>query len=284
MSLPLTEKHAQLLKSNRALLLTFERLPVAAKLSAVGLALLIGVASGITALTGTASNRVQLCIRNKQALQCFDKAGKPYIMTEYYAEKWKANPLVVVHKKIPATNPHKAWWMELAGGSYWVAGAGVRSLQNSERQLANYEAIAEKRDLAKGQLNARAELLEDYRAMRIKEVQTEGDVEAIANDCAVVLKQCEVLGEADIRIAQMEAEEAIFEAETAGLPEDKKREYVAFLRNQKTPFQLTGTQTLDGISHPGDKVEAGAAPAIEDNPNLQIARQIAAKILNSLAG
>ncbi|MEG4918546.1 hypothetical protein, partial [Microcoleus sp. B7-D4] len=282
---PLTEKHAQLLKSNRALLLTFERLPVGAKLSAVGLALVIGIYSGISALTGTASNRVQLCIRNKQALQCVDKAGKPYIMTEYYAEKWKANPLVVVHNKIPATNPHKALWMALCGCSFWVGGVGFRSLQNSERQLANYEILADKRDLAKGQLNARVELLEDWRAMRVKEVQAEGDVEAAANDCAVVLKQCEVLGEADIRIAQMEAEEAIFEAETAGLPEDKKREYVEFLRNQKNPFQLrlTGTQTFDGINDPSDKVADSTASAIEPNPNLQIARQVAAKVLNSLA-
>ena len=281
---PLTEKHAQLLKSNRALLLTFERLPIAGKLSAVALALILGVYSGITAIQGTASNRVQLCIRNKQALQCVDKAGKPYIMTEYHAEKWKANPNVVFHKQIPATNPHKALWMALAGCSFWVAGVGLRSLQNSERQLANYEILTEKRDLAKGQLAARTELLEDYRAMRIKEVQAEGDVEAVANDCAVVLKQCEVLGEADIRIAQMEAEEAIFEAETAGLSDEKKQEYINFLRNQKTPFQLTGTQTLDGINYPGDKVDSGSARAIESNPNLEMARQIAAKVLKSLAG
>ena len=205
-------------------------------------------------------------------------------MTEYYAERWKANPNVVFHKKIAATNPHKALWMALCGCSFWVAGVGFRSLQNSERQLANYEILAEKRDLAKGQLAARTELLEDYRAMRVKEVQAEGDVEAAANDCAVVLKQCEVLGEADIRIAQMEADEAVFEAETAGLSDEKKQEYINFLRNQKTPFQLTGTQTLDGINYPGDKVDSGSARAIESNPNLEIARQIAAKVLNSLAG
>jgi hypothetical protein len=286
---PLTSKHAQLLKSNRALLLTFESFPIAGKLSAVALALVLGAYGGINALRGTASDMVQVCIRNKQSLQCADKAGKPYIMTKYHAEQWKANGIpgeVVFKDTIPATNPHKVLWMALAAGSFSVAGVGLRSLQESERQLANYEAIAEKRDLAKGQLNARTELLEDYRAMRIKEVQAEGDVEAVANDCAVVLKQCEVLGEADIRIAQMEAEEAVFEAETAGLPEDKKREYIDFLRNQKTPFQfqLTGTQTFDGINNPGDKVESGSARAIEPNSNLEIARQIAAKVLNSLAG
>ncbi|MGB7891171.1 MAG: hypothetical protein WCF82_04495 [Microcoleus sp.] len=284
---PLTEKHAQLLKSNRTLLLTFEGFPIPGKLSAVALALVLGVYGGINALKGTASDMVEVCIRSKQSLQCADKTGKPYLMTQYHAEQWKANGIpgeVVFHKKTPATNPHKAWWMALAGGSFWVAGVGLRSLQNSERQLANYEVIAEKRDLAKGQLNARAELLEDYRAMRVKEVQTEGDLEAIANDCAVVLKQCEVLGEADIRIAQMEAEEAVFEAETAGLPEDKKQEYIDFLRNQKNPFQLrlTGTQTFDGINNPGDKVESDSAPAIQSNSTIEIAHQIAAKTLNSL--
>jgi hypothetical protein len=265
--LPLTEKHAQLLKSNRALLLTFERLPIAGKLSAVALALLLGIYSGISAIQGTASNRVQLCIRNnKQALQCADKAGKPYNMTEYHAQQWKASGIpreVVFKDTIPATNPNKALWMALAGCSFGVAGMGLRSLQNSERQLANYEVIAEKRDLAKGQLAARTELLEDYRNVTIREVQVQGDLDATANDCAVVLKQCEVLGEADIKIAQLEAEEAIFDAETAGLSDEKKQEYIAFLRNQKTPFQLTGTQTLDGINNPSDKVESDSVSIIK---------------------
>jgi len=265
--LPLTEKHAQLLKSNRALLLTFERLPIAGKLSAVALALLLGIYGGINAIQGTVSNRVQLCIRNnKQALQCADKAGKSYIMTEYHAQQWKANGIpreVVFKDTIPATNPNKALWMALAGCSFGVAGMGLRSLQNSERQLANYEVIAEKRDLAKGQLAARAELLEDYRNVTIREVQVQGDLDATANDCAVVLKQCEVLGEADIKIAQLEAEEAIFDAETAGLSDEKKQEYIAFLRNQKTPFQLTGTQTLDGINNPSDKVESDSVSIIK---------------------
>ncbi|MEG4218688.1 hypothetical protein QUA27_25410 [Microcoleus sp. Pol14C6] len=52
---------------------------------------------------------------------------------------------------------------------------------------------------------------------------------------------------------------------------------------------LTGTTTLESISNPGDKVEASTSPAIKadqsvGSPNLTIARQTAAKILNSLAG
>jgi hypothetical protein len=268
-------------------MLTFEDLPQTVKLSAIALAFGLGVYGGAKAIEGTASDRVQICIRNKQALQCADKTGKPYHLTGYHAQQWKADGVpseVAFLKKTPATNPHKALWMLLSACGFGGASVMLRSLQNSERQLAGYEAIAEKRDLAKGEIAARQELLEDYRGVAISEVHLQADLEAAANDRAVVLRQCEVLGEADIKIAQLDAEEAIFEAETAGLSEDKKLEYLEFLRNQKTPFLLTGTQTLDSISHPGDKVEAGAAPAIEANPNLQIARQIAAKILNSLAG
>ena len=138
-------------------------------------------------------------------------------------------------------------------------------------------AIAEKRDLAKGQLAARTELLEDYRTMAVGEVRLQGELEAIANDCAVVLKQCEVLGEADIRIAQLDAEEAVFEAEVAGLSDDKKQEYIDFLRKQKTPFLLKGTQTLDSISYPGDKVESATAPAIQSpkTPGEQLLEDLA---------
>jgi hypothetical protein len=263
---PLTTKHAQLLKSNRTLLIIFDRLPLTAKLSAVAIALTLGVLGGAQAIGGTASDTVQACIRNKKTLRCADKSGKPYALTNYHVQQWIENGVpseVVFKKSVPATNPHKALWMLLSACSFGVAGVALRSLQNSERQLAGYEVITEKRDLAKADLAARSELLEDYRGVAISEVHLQADLEAAANDRAVVLKQCEVLGEADIKIAQLDAEEAIFEAETAGLSGDKKREYVEFLRNQKTPFLLTGTQTLSGITDPGDKVDDRTASAIE---------------------
>ena len=269
----LTAKHAQLLKSNRALLLAFESLPQVAKLSAVGLALTLGICGGAMALKGTASDRVQICLKDKQALRCKDKSGRHYLMTKYHAEQWKANGIpgeIVFQKTIPATNPHKALWMLLSAAGFGIASAGFRSLQNSERQLANYEAIAEKRDLAKGEMNARVELLESFRNIAIGEVHLQADLEAVANDRAVILSQCEVLGEADIKIAAMDAEEAVFEAETAGLSDEKKREYMDFLRSQKTPFLLNGTQTLDSINNPSDKVGDGDGAAIEPTDGPQI--------------
>ena len=56
--------------------------------------------------------------------------------------------------------------------------------------------------------------------------------------------------------------------------------------------QLTGTATLDSVTNPGDKVESTTAPTIEADQsvgakipsNIDISRQIAGKILNSLAG
>src|SRR6476661_4162476 len=57
---------------------------------------------------------------------------------------------------------------------------------------------------------------------------------------------------------------------------------------QQQQAALTGTTTLDSVANPGDKVEATTAAAIEPeqtaSPNIEIARQIAAKVLNSLAG
>ncbi len=50
--------------------------------------------------------------------------------------------------------------------------------------------------------------------------------------------------------------------------------------------QLTGTATLDSVTNPGDKVDQSSSPEIgsKSSNNVEVARQIAAKVLNSLAG
>lgn len=77
----------------------------------------------------------------------------------------------------------------------------------------------------------------------------------------------------------LEADERAFQDEI----EQVYRESLGIAPSLQQP-QLTGTATLESIANPGDKVESSTAAAIEPNPNLQIARQIATKILNSLAG
>ncbi|RCJ21072.1 hypothetical protein A6770_30855 [Nostoc minutum NIES-26] len=56
----------------------------------------------------------------------------------------------------------------------------------------------------------------------------------------------------------MEASDAIFEAQTAGMTEQQKAEYIKHLRDTKTPY-LQGSQTLQGTIDPNDKVE-GSSP------------------------
>ncbi|MEG4589720.1 hypothetical protein QUA54_31565, partial [Microcoleus sp. MOSTC5] len=58
---------------------------------------------------------------------------------------------------------------------------------------------------------------------------------------------------------------------------------------QEQQALLTGTATLESVSNPGDKVESATAPAIKADQNvgpnnIEIARQVASKVLNSLAG
>jgi hypothetical protein len=110
---------------------------------------------------------------------------------------------------------------------------------------------------------------------RIKQYQNKayefGFAAESAYQMATTQTRYKKLAEADERVFEDELETAY--CESLGIDP------------QEQQALLTGTATLESISNPGDKVESATAPvpAIEANPNLQVARQIAAKILNSLA-
>jgi hypothetical protein len=76
-----------------------------------------------------------------------------------------------------------------------------------------------------------------------------------------------------------EADEVAFEGEI----EQAYLESLGIDPNAQQPM-LTGTATLDSVADPSDKVQQSTSPAIKSSPNLEISRQIAAKVLNSLAG
>jgi hypothetical protein len=76
-----------------------------------------------------------------------------------------------------------------------------------------------------------------------------------------------------------EADEVAFEGEI----EQAYLESLGIDSNAQQPM-LTGTATLDSVADPSDKVQQSTSPAIKSSPNLEISRQIAAKVLNSLAG
>ncbi|MHC5862273.1 hypothetical protein, partial [Nostoc sp.] len=142
-----------------------------------------------------------------------------------------------------------------------LAGWMLRHCQDEEKQKAVFEDIAQKRDAAKAEMAARSELLESYRDVAIAEVQLQADLDLIANDRTVDIQKAEIYAHTEIEVTQMEATDAIFEAQTAGMTEQQKAEYIKQLREMKTPY-LQGSQTLQGTIDPNDKVTGADNQAI----------------------
>ncbi|MDZ7969115.1 MAG: hypothetical protein RM368_29895 [Nostoc sp. DedSLP03] len=140
----------------------------------------------------------------------------------------------------------------------------LRHCQYEEKQRAVFEDIAQKRDAAKAEMAARSELLDSYRDVAIAEVQLQADLDLIANDRTVDIQKAEIYAHTEIEVTQMEASEAIFEAQTAGMTEQQKADYIKQLREMKTPY-LQGSQTLQGTIDPNDKVTGSEPGAIANS-------------------
>ena len=173
------------------------------------------------------------------------------------------NPAMGVNGLVKATNPYKAFWAFGGFLGFALTGWMLRHCQNEEKQRAVFEDIAQKRDAAKAEMAARSELLESYRDVAIAEVQLQADLDLIANDRTVDIQKAEIYAHTEIEVTQMEASDGIFEAQTAGMTEEQKAEYIKTLREMKTPY-LQGSQTLQGTIDPNDKVTGSEPGAIAD--------------------
>jgi hypothetical protein len=140
----------------------------------------------------------------------------------------------------------------------------LRHCQYEEKQRAVFEDIALHRDAAKAEMAARSELLESYRDVAIAEVQLQADLDLIANDRTVDITKAEIYSDVEIQVAQLDATDALFEAQTAGMTEQQKADYIKQLRDMKTPY-LQGSQTLQGTIDPSDKVTGSEQQAIRDS-------------------
>jgi hypothetical protein len=265
----LTDKHKQLSESQQSgLMLWFGRLPMDKKAVAIGLSLTVGISSAAMAWKGESSDRIYFCVRTPQKkLVCQDQNNRPFRMTPHYWEQWKQEgmPRQVVRDAatginglVKATNPCKPFWAFGGFLGFALAGWMLRHCQDEEKQRAVFEDIAQKRDAAKAEMAARSELLESYRDVAIAEVQLQADLDLIANDRTVDITKAEIYSDVEIQVAQLDATDALFEAQTAGMTEEQKAEYIKQLREMKTPY-LQGSQTLQGTIDPNDKV-AGNSP------------------------
>jgi hypothetical protein len=270
----LTDKHKQLSESQQSgLMLWFGRLPMDKKAVAIGLSLTVGISSAAMAWKGESSDRIYFCVRTPQKkLVCQDQNNRPFRMTPHYWEQWKQEgmPRQVVRDAatginglVKATNPCKPFWAFGGFLGFALAGWMLRHCQDEEKQRAVFEDIAQKRDAAKAEMAARSELLESYRDVAIAEVQLQADLDLIANDRTVDITKAEIYSDVEIQVAQLDATDALFEAQTAGMTEQQKAEYIKQLREMKTPY-LQGSQTLQGTIDPNDKVTGAEPGAIAD--------------------
>ncbi|WP_230968174.1 hypothetical protein [Nostoc sp. WHI] len=271
----LTDKHKQLSESQQSgLMLWFGGLSMDRKAIAIGLSLTVGLGSVAMAWQGTSSDRIYFCIKNPQKrLTCEDKNGRPFRMTPYYWEEWKLkgmprqvvkDPAMGVQGLVKATNKNKPIWAFGGFIGFALAGWMLRHCQDEEKQRAVFEDITQKRDAAKAEMAARSELLESYRDVAIAEVQLQADLDLVANDRTVDIQKAEIYAQTEIKVTQMDAQDVIFEATTAGMTEEQKAEYIKQLREMKTPY-LQGSQSLGQTIDPKDKVEDSEPVPIADN-------------------
>lgn len=268
----LSEKHKTLSESQQSgLMLWFGGLTMDKKAVAIGLSLTVGISSAAMAWQGTSSSRIYFCVKTpSKTLVCQDKDNRPFRMTPYFWQQWKSDgmprqvvrdPAMGINGLVKATNPYKPFWAFGGFLGFALAGWMLRHCQEEEKQKAVFEDIAQKRDAARAEMAARSELLESYRDVAIAEVQLQADLDLIANDRTVDITKAEIYAHTEIEVTQMEATDAIFEAQTAGMTEQQKAEYIKQLREMKTPY-LQGSQTLQGTIDPNDKVTGGEQPAI----------------------
>ncbi|MHC5739846.1 hypothetical protein [Nostoc sp.] len=270
----LTDKHKQLSESQQSgLMLWFGQLPMDKKAVAIGLSLTVGISSAAMAWQGTSSDRIYFCIKTPlKTLTCSDLNGRPFRMTPFYWSQWKSdgmprqivrNPAMGVNGLVKATNQYKPFWAFGGFLGFALAGWMLRHCQHEEKQRAVFEDIAQKRDAAKAEMAARSELLESYRDVAIAEVQLQADLDLIANDRTVDITKAEIYSDVEIQVAQLDATDALFSAQTAGMTEQQKADYIKQLREMKTPY-LQGSQTLQGTIDPNDKVTGSEPGAIAE--------------------
>lgn len=245
------------------------------KILILGLALSAGLFSAANAWRGEASDRVKFCIETPgNGVSCKDDDHRTYLMTSWHWEAWERegkNSKVKFEEYIPSSNPYKPFWALGAFGSFALASWMLRHMQDNEALLQEYQSIKRQRDKAEASMQAQLSLMDWKRKVSIAEVELQAEIEMIAGDHSTVLRQAEILAEAEVEIAKLNAQDAIFDAETAGMTDEQKREYIA-IRN--APAIAVQANQITGA----DAQEAEAPVCIADNGDTQVVSEVMKRV------
>lgn len=218
----------------------------------ISMALISGVFCGANAWKGTSSDRVQFCVvAPSKTKYCADENNRPYQMSKWQWERWNSDGMpkaVIYNDLISATNRQKPLWALGAFLSFGIAGTLLRYMQDAEREYLEYESINKAKDKEIAAIEAELQLLEPRRAVSISRLELQSEIEMLASDRSLTMQQAEILGQAEVEIAKLTAKDAIFDAETAGMTDEQKREYLEIIRNQNTPF-LTQSDASEGTHY-----------------------------------
>lgn len=252
----LNNEHEELSKSQQSALMgRITRFNFDTRMTVLSGCLISGILTSALAWQGSASEKVYFCIESgvRSHQTCEDENNRPFRMTRYHWDKWresgKPKQIILLKSELPS-NPFKPFFAGVAFMSFGLAGWMFRQLQYDENRKVKFDLIANQRDEQLATLETQFDLLEKTT-----------ELELSACDNSVIIQQAELLGELEVKITQQEIAETLFEAQTAGMSTEQKQEYVDFIKKQSTPY-LTGTQTLDGVTNPKDKIDGENVPVI----------------------
>lgn len=267
----LSNRHEQLTAlSKNALLRWFEGMSATGRNALLLTTLAVGVLGGAGALTGRASPVQYFCIHLPKELRCHDGKGKPLRMALWHWQNWARDGRpreIVPHPTLgvePPSNSYKLLFALLSTGGFISAGAMLRLQQQEAGELAVLDDISKRRDAALVDVAARRDVLRSFRDVAIAQAEIEAEVDTILTQNEANLRVVSTLGDAEVQIARLDAEDAVWEAQTAGLDDERRREFLEYAKSITTPFrpQLSG-DTLDEITDPSDKVGGTSDEALQ---------------------
>ncbi len=220
-------------------------LPHDRKLTIAGSALAISLIGTAASFVGSQTPMVEYCLVTPKVRLCRYHMA----LSDWQGDMGKEARSMDAQlgRVIPPTNTYKALESAIACLGFGLATAVFRVLQEDERQITQFQAVEQKRDAA------------------ISELLAAHEVQAVALENQLTTQQAELLGDVEFKVLEQDAQDQLFLAETAGMSDDERKQYLEYLKGIQTPYQprLQG-HSLDEINNPSDKVEGENQPVLED--------------------